>query len=316
VPTGSRAIVRTVRGDLDPADLGPTDAHEHLFLETPLQPGDTFQDVDRAIAEAATLVAAGARALVDWTPLGLGRRADGLVAVSEATGLHVVAATGLHRDAHYAADSWVRTATVASLEQRFVEEVTQGMDGTDARAGVIKVGAGYHVVSALEATAFEAAAGAHAATGAPVCVHTQHGTMGEALVERLRDLGVAPAAIILAHLDRNPDAGEHTAIAETGAWLQYDGPGRTKYWPDSTILALIADVAGRGHGDRLLVGGDVGRANMMRAYGGGPGMDYVFARFRPRLARELGDDLARAIFEDNPARAFAFVPRHDEGRAA
>jgi phosphotriesterase-related protein len=316
VATGSRAIVRTVRGDLDPADLGPTDAHEHLFLETPLQPGDTFQDVDRAIAEAATLVAAGARALVDWTPLELGRRADGLVAVSEATGLHVVAATGLHRDAHYAADSWVRTATVASLEQRFVEEVTRGMDGTGARAGVIKVGAGYHVVSELEATAFEAAAGAHAATGAPVCVHTQHGTMGEGLVERLGDLGVAPPSIILAHLDRNPDAGEHTAIAETGAWLQYDGPGRTKYWPDSTILALIADVAGRGHGDRLLVGGDVGRANMMRAYGGGPGMDYIFARFRPRLARELGDDLARTIFEDNPARAFAFVPRHDDGRAA
>ena len=308
----TQAIVRTVRGDIDPAELGPTDAHEHLFLETPLQPGDTFQDVDRAIAEAATLVAAGARALVDWTPVELGRRADGLLAVSEATGLHVVGATGLHRDAHYAAGSWVRTASADTLAERFVQELTDGMDGTDARAGVIKVGASYHVVSALEATAFEAAAAAHAATGAPVCVHTQHGTMGEALVERLAGLGVAPSTVVLAHLDRNPDAGEHTAIAETGAWLQYDGPGRTKYWPDSTILALIADVAGRGHGDRLLVGGDVGRANMMRAYGGGPGMDYVFARFRPRLARELGDDLARAIFEDNPARAFAFVPRDDE----
>jgi phosphotriesterase-related protein len=311
-----QAIVRTVRGDIDPAELGPTDAHEHLFLETPLQPGDTFQDVDRAIAEAATVVAAGARALVDWTPLGLGRRADGLVAVSEATGLHIVAATGLHRDAHYPPDSWARSASVALLAQRFAGELTQGMDTTGARAGVIKVGAGYHAVSLLEATAFEAAAAAHAATGAPVCVHTQHGTMGEGLVERLRDLGVAPAAVILAHLDRNPDAGEHTAIAETGAWLQYDGPGRTKYWPDSTILALIADVAARGHGGRLLVGGDVGRASMMRAYGGGPGMDYVFARFRPRLARELGDDLARAIFEDNPARAFAFVPTDDEGRTA
>src|SRR5258705_6639398 len=221
-----QAVVRTVRGDVDPAELGPTDAHEHLFLETPLQPGDTFQDVDRAIAEAATLVDAGARALVDWTPLGLGRRADGLVAVSEATGLHVVAATGLHRDAHYAPDSWARSTSAAVLQQRFVDELTQGMDGTHARAGIIKVGAGYHAVSPLEATAFEAAAAAHAATGAPVCVHTQHGTMGEGLVERLRDLGVAPPSVILAHLDRNPDAGEHTAIAETGAWLQKDAPGR------------------------------------------------------------------------------------------
>jgi 5-phospho-D-xylono-1,4-lactonase len=315
VAAPAQAIVRTVRGDVDPAQLGPTDAHEHLFLETPLQPGDTFQDVDRAVAEARTVAAAGARTIVDWTPIELGRRADGLLAVSEATGLHVVAATGLHRDAHYAAGSWVRSASAATLTERFVAELTRGLDGTAARAGIIKVGAGYHAVSPLEATAFEAAAAAHAAIGAPVCVHTQHGTMGEGLVERLRDLGVAPSSVILAHLDRNPDAGEHAAIAQTGAWLQYDGPGRTKYWPDSTILALIADVAGRGHGDRLLVGGDVGRANMMRAYGGGPGMDYVFARFRPRLARELGDELARAIFEDNPARAFAFVPRDQEGSA-
>jgi hypothetical protein len=47
---------------------------------------------------------------------------------------------------------------------------------------------------------------------------------------------------------------------------------------------------------------------MMRAYGGGPGLDYLFARFRPRLARELGTELADQIFVANPARAFALVP--------
>jgi 5-phospho-D-xylono-1,4-lactonase len=52
---------------------------------------------------------------------------------------------------------------------------------------------------------------------------------------------------------------------------------------------------------------------MMRSYGGGPGLDYAFARFRPRLARELGDDLAQTIFVDNPARAFAFAPSDSGG---
>jgi phosphotriesterase-related protein len=112
--------------------------------------------------------------------------------------------------------------------------------------------------------------------------------------------------VILAHVDRNPDAAEHAETAETGATLQLDGPGRTKYWPDSTILRLIADLAERGHADRLLLGGDTGRRSMLRAYGGGPGLDYVFARFRPRLERELGADLARRIFVANPARAFAW----------
>jgi phosphotriesterase-related protein len=47
----------------------------------------------------------------------------------------------------------------------------------------------------------------------------------------------------------------------------------------------------------------------MRAYGGGPGLDYVFRRFKPRLERELGDELSETIFVANPARAFAFEPR-------
>jgi 5-phospho-D-xylono-1,4-lactonase len=48
---------------------------------------------------------------------------------------------------------------------------------------------------------------------------------------------------------------------------------------------------------------------MMRAYGGGPGLDYCFARFKPRLELELGAELAQAIFRANPARALAFAPR-------
>jgi phosphotriesterase-related protein len=177
------------------------------------------------------------------------------------------------------------------------------------RCGVVKLGASYHVVKPFEATAFEAGAEAHARTGAPLCVHTEHGTMGLALVERLASLGVDPRSVILAHLDRNPDAGEHAETAAAGAWLQLDGPGRTRYWPDSTILALIAELAERGVADRLLLGGDTGRRSSMRAYGGGPGLDYLFARFKPRLERELGHDLSDQIFVANPARAFAFLPR-------
>jgi phosphotriesterase-related protein len=139
-------------------------------------------------------------------------------------------------------------------------------------------------------------------------VHLQHGTHGLAVIERLQSLGVAPSSIVLAHVDRNPDAGEHAETASTGATLQLDGPGRAKYWPDSTILRLIDDLAEAGHADRLLVGGDTGRRGMMRAYGGGPGLDYVFARFKPRLERELGGELSHLLFVANPARAFAWAP--------
>ncbi len=304
-------IVRTVRGDIAPAELGQTDAHDHLFFATPIEPEEEFTDVGRAVEEARTLAAAGATALVDWTPIGLGRDPDSLRTVAEATGLHIVAATGVHRDAHYAPDDPLRREGVERIAARLAADVT----GSGVRSGVVKIGASYHRLTPFEQKAFEAAAAAHARTGAPVCVHSEHGTMGLAIVERLRDAGVPPASVVIAHLDRNPDAGEHAETAATGAWLELDGAGRTKYWPDATILRLIADLASRGFADRLLLGGDTGRRSMLRAYGGGPGLDYLFARFKPRLERELGADLSQQIFVANPSAAFAFEPRNGEEHA-
>jgi phosphotriesterase-related protein len=292
--------IRTVLGDIEPALLGPCDAHEHLFLATPAQPGEEFLDPEKAVEEATSLRAAGAVSVVDWTPIGLGRDLDGLAQVAREAGLHVVAATGLHRDAHYTPDDPLRSAGVDELAGRFVAELRD-------RCGIVKAGASYHHLTPFEEKAFAAAAAAHGETGAPVCVHTQHGTMGLALVERLEHFGVPPSSVVLAHVDRNPDAGEHAETAATGATLQLDGPGRAKYWPDSAILRLIADLADAGHADRLLLGGDTGRRGMLRAYGGGPGMDYVFARFKPRLERELGTELSERIFVANPARAFAWT---------
>jgi predicted metal-dependent phosphotriesterase family hydrolase len=301
----SSAVVRTVRGDIAPADLGACDAHEHLFLVTPAQPGDELSDVEKAIEEARTLRDAGASALVDWTPIGLGRDLEGLRRVSEETGLHVVASTGLHREVHYAPEDPVRAEAVEALAARFAAEI----ESAQIVCGIIKVGASYHRLSPFERRALEAAASAHERSGAPVCVHTEHGTMGLELVELLGSLGVPAGSVVLAHVDRNPDAGEHAESAAAGAWLQLDGPGRTKYWPDSTILELIAELSARGHADRLLLGGDTGRASMFRSYGGGPGLDYVFRRFKPRLERELGQELSDRIFIANPAGAFAFAPR-------
>lgn len=293
-------IVRTVLGDIDPASLGATDAHDHAFFASPLLAGQELDDLDKAIEEVRTLAAAGASAFVDWTPLGLGRDLDALRVVSKATGVHIVASTGVHREAHYAPDHPLRRESEDELEARFSADVASGSGG-------IKVGADYHRLSPFEQTVFEAAAAAHRRTGAPVLVHTELGTHGAEILERLA--GVEP--IVLAHIDRNPDAAVHAELAAAGAYLEYDGPGRAKYWPDSTILQLIADVTERGHADRLLCGGDLAGRHMSRAYGGGPGMDYVFAQFKPRLERELGVELSRQIFVDNPARAFAFEPRDE-----
>src|SRR5215204_1150327 len=132
--------VHTALGAIAPEELGPCSAHEHVFLATPLLPGEELDDLDAAVEDVGALGAAGAAALVEWTPLGLGRDLDGLVAVSRATGLHIVACTGLHRETHYP-DGF--PGTVEELANRFTAELTE-------RCGAIKTGAGYHRISDFE----------------------------------------------------------------------------------------------------------------------------------------------------------------------
>ena len=316
----SGATIQTVLGGIAAADLGPCDAHEHLFLRSPVLPGEELVDRDLIAAEAALLAAAGAASVVDWTPIGLGRDPVGLQLVARSSGLHIVAATGFHRQAHYPDGHWVRREPVDELRALVTADLTSGIDvndwcgprerPTDVRAGVVKVGTGYWHASPLERKLIEASASAAVACGAPVCAHSEHGTFALELVGLLLDNGVAPDAIVVAHLDRNPDPGLHRAVAEAGVFLQYDGPGRAKYHPDSTILALIEAVAEAGHGDQLLLGGDTPRRSHLVSAGGGPGMAYPFATFLPRVRRELGDAIADRITVANPARAFALrAPR-------
>jgi phosphotriesterase-related protein len=286
-------IVRTVLGDVEPLSLGVCDAHEHLLLVSPLLPGDELDDADVAVAQGQSLFAAGARAVVEWTPIGLGRDVRGLERVSRESGLHLVASTGLHRDVHYPQEHWARNEPVEALAELFARELLEGVDGTPIRAGVIKCGAGYHRTTSFEQTVLAAAAEAHVRTGAPLCVHTEVGTLGPELLDLLGAHGVRPQSVVLAHLDRNPDPGLHRELVAAGAWLAYDRPGRIKYGPDSEVLDLIAAVGPA----RILLGGDHSRRNEHP-------IEYLFRRFVPRL----DDGVAGRILVDNPARAFAWEP--------
>jgi len=314
----SDAEVMTVTGPTPASALGVVDAHDHLFLRSPALAGDEFGDLDRSTAEALEGRASGIDAIVDMTPIGLGRRPDLLRAVSRATGMPIIASTGYHRDAHYPNGHWVYTASVDVLAERIIRDLETGMDPGDwtdpsaepdpARAGAIKAGASYHHASDAERRRLEAAAIGSRRAGVPILVHAEIGTFGHEIVSLLEGHGVPPHRIILAHLDRNPDAELHAEIAARGVSLEYDTMGRTKYRPDSELVDLIERVVGAGHRDRLLLGQDLGRRSSLRAYGGGPGMRYLMETFVPRLRRRIGDEAVDAILVANPARAFALEP--------
>jgi phosphotriesterase-related protein len=294
--------VITVLGPMPAEQLGVTDAHDHLFLRSPALAGQELDDVDKAVAEVKS---SGLGTIVEVTPIGLGRNPAGMREVAERTGVHIVAATGYHRDAHYAADHWVRTAGVDELAGRILADLQRGMDDDPARAGVIKAGASYQRISPAEERRLRAAAIGCRETGAPILVHTEIGTCGHEIIDLLTGEGVAADRIILAHLDRNPDLEVHNEIAERGVWLEYDTPGRIKYRPDSQLIDLIEG----GLESRIMLGLDLGQRDYFRAYGGGPGLGYLMETFVPRLRKRIGVDAERKILVENPARAFAIAQR-------
>lgn len=308
--------VVTVTGPLPAAALGVVDAHDHLFVASPALPGGEIGDPDKVAAEMREAKASGIGAIVEMTPIGLGRRPDLMRRVSQETGLPVIAATGYHRDAHYPAGHWVHAAPIEILADRVIADLTLGMHPRDwegdaglpldvARAGAIKAGASYQRISRGEHRRLEAAAAGSRAAGVAVLVHAEIGTCGHEIVDVLEAAGASVDRILLAHMDRNPDLELHAEIAARGVTLEFDTIGRIKYRPDSQLLDLIEGLLAAGHGDRIVLGLDLGTRDYYRAYDGGPGMRSLMTTFVPRLRRRIGEAATTAILVTNPARAFA-----------
>jgi 5-phospho-D-xylono-1,4-lactonase len=304
-------VVRTVLGDLEPDKLGVTDSHDHLFFRSPLLPGQEVDDPQAAGAELTAFAELGGRAVVQWTPFGMGRRPRALVELARQAGVNVVAATGLHQAAHY--DPSDLEGLYRRLTEIFVDELTRAMPESDARAGLIKVAGEYHHLDAHARRTMTAAAEAHHATGAPIAVHLELGTAALDVLDLLcGELGVPPARVILGHLNRSPDQRMHRDVATAGAYIAFDGPSRANHATDWRLLDSIAALAEAGHADQLLLGADTTTARARAATGEGPGMPFLLNGLRPRIARELGDALATKILVENPAHAFAVDWRASE----
>jgi 5-phospho-D-xylono-1,4-lactonase len=306
-------VVHTVRGDVAAGDLGVCYPHEHV-LGGPSGVDDPDLVLDSASAAIKELIfyrQAGGQAIVDMSPVDYGRDVEGLQRISETAGIHVVCVTGHHKEAFAA--PWTWDATVEQLAERFIAELTVGIDGTRVRAGVIKAGSSHGRVTPGEEKVFRAAALAHRETGAAISTHTEAGTMGMEQVDLLRSEGVEPGKIILGHVDRKLEWDYHLQLARTGAYLCYDQISKERYAPDSQRVEFILRLVAEGHGRQLLLSGDLARKSYLPSYGtgGGPGLTYILWRFVPWLRTGgLSETAIDDLLVHNPARALAIDNRH------
>jgi phosphotriesterase-related protein len=203
--------VITVRGPIDPADLGRTMTHEHLWFHSALfaetgppttsvetapvsfdnlwlvrrnarlsRDNKDLRDIDAVVGEMAHFVADGGGAIVDVTTKGLHPDPTALRTISERSGVHVVAGTGYYRAA--VRPPGFADRTVEDLADELIRDVRDGFEGTDVHAGVLGELAlegsgrivGLRHIGELDqgdVRLLQAAARAQQATGAAIIVH-------------------------------------------------------------------------------------------------------------------------------------------------
>lgn len=298
-------FARTVCGDIQAEEMGFTYPHEHLYAVPPTCQKDRdleVGDYEGSVAELKLFKSVGGQTLVEASTLDYGRNLSLLKKMSEETGVHVIATTGFNKHIYY--PNWVEEKSTEEISDILADDILEGRDGI--RAGFIKIGTYYNMIHPLEEKTAVAAAQAQKRCGAPIWGHTEAGTMGMELLDILARENVDFSTVALGHLDRNPDEYYLLKLADRGIYIQFDGPGKVKYYPDSIRVALIKSLISPGYADQLLISGDMGRASYLEGYGGGPGFRYIKTKFIPRLLDEgVDEDVIHKIFVENPKRWLA-----------
>ena len=169
-------MIETVTGAIRGEDLGPTLVHEHVRVSRDGVPAefphlfDRQAEIERAVVAVTAAADQGIRTICDATVLPLGRDVQLMRAVSVATGVRIVAATGIYT--LDALPTFFRCWSPADLAEVFVHDLLVGAQGTTIRAHFLKCATGPEGLTEDVESALRATALAHLRTGAPILTHS------------------------------------------------------------------------------------------------------------------------------------------------
>ena len=284
-------------------------------------------DEDVAREELLRFKLEGGNAIVDCTVTGLRQDPLGLRRLARATNLHIVQGTGVYVE--LAHPDWIEQVDIDYIAELLVRDIEVGIGDTGVRAGIIgeigtsgisKTRTDYGKVGDItdeEEKVLRAAARASLRTGASVSVHLDpRGKGAFTIMDILMEESLSPDRMIMGHMDGYPDLDYHLAVADRGAFVEYDSLGR-EYYADNIDLAFGSDVKrvelikamiDGGFVNQLLLSQDVCMKMDLRKYGGF-GYDHIVTSGM-LMFRQVGiaqSDIDKMLIH-NPARVLALAP--------
>jgi phosphotriesterase-related protein len=250
----------------------------------------------------------GGGTFVDATGICNGRDVDYYKSLSAKTGVHIVACTGFVGGD--TALPFFERASVDYLAAQFTHEITVGIGGTGARAGVIKVGVSRGGrMTELDKRIYRAAARSALATGVPILTHLA--IDAETAIAIFADEGLPLDRVLFGHADDgvNAEKTRDTWIAEQGGRVGFDTFGYETELEDPPFwarprkqrldhfLRFIAQ-----HLDKALASADANCSPLGWPGVKGHTVNYIFEDLIPDLrAAGVGDATITTVFETNPA---------------
>jgi phosphotriesterase-related protein len=339
--------VQTVRGLVDPGELGPTLMHEHVVTDytPPLERGlkeveikldnhfelmyhwvqypgmRRISDAQIATNEMKWMVESGGRTIVDVSTRNMIVYPDRLRLVSERSGAHIVMGCGRYYDGEGFFTDADRGRTVNDLAKEFTKEIREGINGTDVKAGIIgEIGCSCPW-SEGERRSVAAGVIAQQETGALLSIHPGRGDPEAAfeIVHAIKEQGADLSRTIIDHVERRlSDVNAVLRLADMGVVLEFDMFGQeTSYFGatgkpfdlagDAARLTWMRALIDHGHLDRIVISHDICQKPRLQSFGG-HGYSHIYRNVVPMMStRNYSSREIEVVLVDNPKRLLTFA---------
>jgi phosphotriesterase-related protein len=308
------ASVNGVLGPIDTRELGFTLMHEHILVcNWSMRQAfagwlDRDAHVAHAVGELRSAKQRGVRTVVDLTPINLGRDIDVIREVAERAEMQVIAATGLY----WTEEPWLEGWEADRLVEFLLPDLEKGIQGTSARAGIIKCATDRLGVTPTNRKLLQVAARLHRATGASISTHTScaHRT-GLSQQDVFEEEGVDLSRVVIGHCGDTEDLAYLEAILARGSWIGMDRFGLDMLLPFEKRVSTVAAMCRRGFADRMVLSHDACchidwfPAESVKALAPRWNFRHIPDDVIPALRKEsVGEEELRALTAENPRRIF------------
>lgn len=253
--------INTVLGPIHGAELGFTLSHEHVsngfggspfsfpeFLDRPAT-------LERAVKDLVEAKSEGVQTIIDVAPHDQGRDIDLQKEVSRRSGVNIIISTGTWLDV----PRFFMSSHPDKIANLYTREILEGIEGTDIKAGVIKVASDKEGVKPAEELVLRAAARTAKRTGVPIMTHTwAPALIGDQQVRIFQEEEIDMNLVCIGHSNDTEDLGYLIRLLGAGVWLGMDRhPGEgvdVPGWQKRT--QIVKTLIKQGWGSRLLLGHD------------------------------------------------------------